>query len=327
MADAFSFSWGGAVHELHGHLDWAARQLFPDTADREDLLRQASLYGITPIPATFATGDVTVTGIDGNSVPIDTILQLDADISYRVTVGATIASGTATITVQAVLAGSASNAVAGVALSFESPITGVDASATVATGGIEDGENEEPTDGTRARLILHLQEPPEGGADQDYKEWTLEVAGVSRAFVYPNENGLGTVVVRFMMRDPLDENAEVFPGVPDVAAVQAKLQAERPITAEVTAAAPTSLAVAFSIGITPDTPEVRAAVSAELTDLLFREAEPGDITTTRGTILLSHIRTAIGVAAGVTDYTITVPAADVVPSLGQLPVLGVITWL
>jgi len=86
------------------------------------------------------------------------------------------------------------------------------------------------------------------------------------------------------------------------------------------------LAVNFSIHLVPDTADTRAAVAAELGDLLERVGEPGD-GAGRGKILLSAIRTAIGIAAGVTDYTVTVPSADVVPGVGQLPVLGTITWV
>jgi uncharacterized phage protein gp47/JayE len=35
----------------------------------------------------------------------------------------------------------------------------------------------------------------------------------------------------------------------------------------------------------------------------------------------------IGIAEGVTDYTVTVPSANVVPGAGQLPTVGTITWL
>jgi uncharacterized phage protein gp47/JayE len=76
----------------------------------------------------------------------------------------------------------------------------------------------------------------------------------------------------------------------------------------------------------PDNADTRAATTAELVDLLARVAEPGD-GIGRGTVLLSQIRTAIGTAEGVTDYSVTVPAADVVPALGNLPTVGVITWI
>lgn len=325
MADVLAAVWAGGIHLLYGFLDWLFRQLFADTAEREQLLRKAALYGIFPVAATFATGNVTATGTNGSSIPVDTILRLDAATAYRVTVGQVIASGTATLPVTAVLAGAAANVPAGTTLTFETSIPGVNSSATVATGdltGGDDGDDGDAgTERVRTRLLLRLQEPPEGGADQDYIGWALAVAGVTRVWTYPNELGLGTVVVRFVR----DNDVSIFPDAGEVAAVQAAENAQRPITAAVTVAAPTGLAVAFTIHVVPDNADTRTAVTAELTDLLARVAEPGD-GAGRGTVLLSSIRTAIGVAEGVTDYTLTVPSADVVPTTGQLPTVGVITW-
>jgi uncharacterized phage protein gp47/JayE len=325
MADVLSAVWAGAVHTLYGYLDWLARQLFGDTAEREALLRKAALYGITPVPATFATGNVTATGTDSSSIPADTILRLDEATAYRVVTGQVIASGTATLPVIALLAGEDANLPEDAELTFESPAAGVDATATVAAGDIDGGVDEESTEELRDRYLLRLRQPPEGGADQDYEAWALAVAGVTRAWVYPHELGLGTVVVRFVIDDP-DTGEVGFPDSGEVAAVQDALDEQRPITAEVTAAAPTELEVDFTIALDPDNADTRAAVEAEIDDLLRRVGEPGD-GAGRGTVLLSKIRTAIGVAEDVDDYTLTVPSADVVPGVGELPVVGTITWV
>lgn len=322
MVDVLGAVWAGAVHTLYGYLAWLAEQLSGATAEREALLEKAAMYGITPTPATFATGTVTATGTNGSTIPVDTILRLDATTSYRVTTGQVIASGTAALPVTAVLAGDDANLPEGTTLSFESPIAGVDSTAVVATGGITGGVDEEGTEEVRDRYLLRLREAPTGGSDQDYKAWALAVAGVARAWVYRHEHGLGTVVVRFMMAD------DVFPDGAATAAVQAKLNAERPTTVEVYAEAPTDMPVAFEIALTPDNGDTRAAVVAELTDLFRRVAEPGD-GIGRGKVKLSEIRTAIGTAEGVTDYVMTVPSADVVPGVGELPTVaaGNFTWV
>jgi uncharacterized phage protein gp47/JayE len=332
MVDVLGAVWAGAVHTVYGFIDWLARQMFADTAERAQLLRKAAPYGITPLPATFATGNVTATGVNGSPILAETILKLDAATTYRVVTGQTIASGTATLPVAAVLAGAAGNLAAGAGLTFETPVPGVVAAAVVATGGLTGGDDGDDGDvGTeriRARYELRLQEPPAGGRDPDYKSWVLGAvgAGATREWVYPNENGLGTVVVRFVQDDPIT-GVVTLPGPTAVAAAQASIDVNRPITVrEALAAAPTSLAVAFTIHLVPDTTDTRAAVAAELVDLMTRVAEPGDVAG-RGKILLSAVRTAIGGADGIADYTLTVPAADVVPGVGQLPTVGVITWV
>lgn len=322
MADVLAATWAGAVHMLHGHLEWLAKQLFVKTAERAALLNVGSMWGLSLTPATYAIGTVEATGTNGVVIGEDEILKRDDGVTYRVTADATISGGVATVSIEAVNAGESSNLAEGESLEFESPIVGVNSTVEV-TGadGISGGFDEEDIEEFRARLLLHIQEPPEGGADQDYIAWATAVAGVTRAWVYRHENGLGTVVVRFVM----DDLPDIFPDGAAVAAVQTALNAERPTTAEVTAEAPAPLEVDFDIALTPNTTAVQNAVLAELEDLLKREAEPGD-GAGRGTILLSHLLVAIGVADGVEDFVLNSPAADVVPAVGELAVMGTPTW-
>ena len=322
MADVLAAVWAGTAHLLHGHLEWLAKQLFAHLSEREFLLIQAAMYGITPTPATFASGTVAATGTDPTPIPIGTIFVRDDGVTYISTVATLMSGSAATVSVDAVNAGADANLAAGETLAFESPIAGIDSTVTVDAPGLTGGNDEESTEGTRARLLLRLREPPEGGADQDYEAWTLAVAGVTRAWIYRHESGLGTVTVRFAR----DDDASLFPDAGEVAEVQTALDTERPTTAEVTAAAPIDLPVAFTIAVVPDNATVQAAVEAELEDLFFREAEPGD-GVVRGTVNISAIRTAIGVAEGVTDYTLTVPSANVVPLLGELATLGTVSWV
>jgi len=325
MADVLATVWAGAVHLLHGHLVWVGEQTIAATAEAEALKLIASMWGLSPTAATFAAGTVVATGVDTTVIPLGTVLVRDDGVTYTTDAAATIGAivpNEVDVAVTAVLAGADGNLDAAETLSFESPIPDVDSTVTVDVDGLTGGADEEDTEDFRARFLLHLSAPPQGGAAQDYEAWALAVAGVTRAWVYENEGGLGTVTVRFVR----DDESPIYPGAPEIATVQAALDAERPITAEVTAAAPVALAVLFTISVTPDTAAVRAAVEAELDDLFTRDAEPGD-GVARGTIYLSRILTAVGVAEGVTDFALTVPAADVVPALGELPERSTVTWV
>lgn len=321
MARVMATVWAGAVHTLHGHLLFISRQLFPRTADRDFLKQQTRPYGISPTPATFAEGKVTATGSDSSTIPEGAVLVRDDGLTYETTSEATVSGGEVELDVVATEAGVSGNLDGGEELSFESPISGVDSEATVHEDGIGGGNDEESTEALLDRFELRLQEPPQGGADQDWEAWALSVAGVTRAWVFPHEDGLGTVTVRFVM----DDREDIFPESSDVDAVQNALDDQRPITAEATAAAPTELEVGFTIDITPDTSTVRDAVESELEDMLRRDGEPGD-GEGRGTIKLSRILTAIGVAEGVEDFDLQSPTEDVVPDEGELPVMGDITW-
>lgn len=306
----------GAVHGLYGYLDWISRQVLPDTADAEILERWASIWGVTRKAASFAAGPVTLTGTTGTVVPAGTVLAAADGQEFETDAEVVLASGTATAQVTALAAGQAGNLADGTALSLVSPIAGLNSQATVASGGLVSGADAETDTALRARLLARIQTPPQGGAEADYIAWALEVPGVTRAWVYPAELGLGTVTVRFVR----DDDASIIPDAAEVTAVQGYIDALRPVTAEVTVVAPVAVPLDLTIALTPNTSAVQAAVQAELEDLLRREAEPG------GTILISHIREAISLAAGETNHVLTVPAADVTHTTGQIATLGTITW-
>ena len=92
-------------------------------------------------------------------------------------------------------------------------------------------------------------------------------------------------------------------------------------TAAVTVVAPVAVDFDYTISITPDTADLRDAVEASVSDYLQRTAEPG------GTILLSGLLTAIGNTAGLDDFSLTSPAADVTHTTGQIAVPGTATFV
>lgn len=309
----------GAAHMMHGHLEFLGNQIFADISESSYLDRQATMFGVSRKAATFARGNLTATGTNGTVIPIGTVLTRAADgAEYTVDSNQTISGGVATLPVTAVLAGIDYNADVGVELDFQSPIVNVASATVVATGGLTGGADIETDAELRVRLLERLQNPPAGGDAQDYVEWALAVAGVTRAWVYPLELGAGTVVVRFV-RDDDGTGTAIIPSAGEVTAVQTAIDALRPVTANVTVVAPVPITRDFTIHIVPDNADARAAVQAELEDLIG-SVEPG------GTLLISQIEKAIGVAAGIIDFTVTVPAADVTYATGQIPIFGTITW-
>lgn len=305
----------GAAHMLHGHLDFLARQLFPDQSEDEFLERQAGVYGLSRNPADFAKVELEATGVDASIIPAGALYRSAAGLEYSVDEDATIASGTATVSITAVLAGADSSLTDGVELSLESPISGVDTAATV-DAVTQDGVDQETIESLRTRLKEHLAEPAHGGTIADYIAWAKEVPGVTRVWVSPLELGPGTVVVRFVR----DDDPDPIPDAGEVTAVQTKLDTEAPAHATVTAFAPTDSPVNITLHVEPNTAAVRDAVRAELEDLFVRVPEPG------GTTLLSSIQTAVGSSPGVVDYAIALPAADVTHTTNQLPSLGTVIF-
>lgn len=229
-----------------------------------------------------------------------------------------VATGTAAVVaaLTASVADDASNADAETNLTFESPIAGANSDATVAVNGLAGGTDEEEEEDYRTRVLERMRSPPHGGSEDDYIAWAKEVAGVTRVWVYPEELGAGTVVVRFVR----DDDASLIPSAGEVTTVQDYIDERRPVTAAVTVTAPTAAALALTMAVLPNTTAVQDAVEAELTDLMQREAEPGV------TLELWQIRQAIGNAEGLTSYTLATPAADVTHTTNQIATLGVVTF-
>lgn len=314
----------GLTHGLYGNLDWLSRQFLPDTADTEMLDRHASLWlDQARKPATGAVGNILLTGTSGSVVPLGSELVRSNGLIYLTTAEVTLSAGAATVAVHSATTGAATAAVEGESLAFVSPVVGVNSAATVATGGLSGAADAEDDAALRARIKARMKEPPHGGSKNDYVAWAKEVAGVTRAWVYPSELGPGTVTVRFVR----DNDASLIPDAGEVAAVQSYIDApnRRPVTAQVTAVAPIAVPLNFTLTVTPNTAAVKAAIEAELVDMLRRKSAPQGIGVD-GTIWLDDIRAAIKNAPGLSHYTITSPSADVTHTTGQIATMGAITW-
>ena len=307
----------GAVDGLHGFQQWISRQILPDTSEGEVLARQAAIWGLQRKAAMSASGSIRVTGANGAELPAGTALLRGDGVEYLTTAAAVLAGGAAIAGVRAVEAGRGGNAEPGTRLTFVSPVPGVNAVAQVAAGAIGGGDDQESDDALRARLLDRIRRPPHGGSRSDYERWALEVAGVTRAWVTPGVFGPGTVGLQFVA----DGRANIIPTADEVAVVQAYLDPLRPVTAELFVTAPIAFPVALLIRAIPSTAAVKAAIAAEVEDLLAREAVPG------GTILISHLREAISLAAGEHDHELVQPAGNVQVGPGYLVVPGPIHWV
>jgi uncharacterized phage protein gp47/JayE len=318
VLNVLSYMLAGVAHGLYGFISWISLQVFPDTAEVEFMNRWASIWGIIRIAAVKAAGNVTATGEDGVIIPVGTELQRSDNAVFVTTSEQTIVSGTATIPVEAKIAGVAGNTDAAVILAFVSPILNLDTDTTIDVDGLLDGADGESDASLLARLLDRIQQPPHGGNENDYIQWAKEILGVTRVWVYPQELAEGGLTIRFMMDDTYVD------GIPlsgDVAAVQAYIDGKRPVTADVVVLAPVAVPLAFGITLVDqDSASIRAAVDASLRDLILREAEPA------GTLFLSRINEAISLATGEFDHILTTPIANVTNTTGNITTMGVITW-
>jgi uncharacterized phage protein gp47/JayE len=308
----------GVAHGIYGLIDFVWRQIFVDTAEHDQLIRHAATYGIARKGAVAALGVVDLTGSNGATVPLAARLLRSDGVEYVSIATATIIAGVATLSIEALDGGTIGNAAAGQSLTFASPIAGINATAIVSAGGLISGAEEEGDEALRARLITRIQQPPAGGNSADYRAWALEVAGVTRAWVYSNELGIGTVSVRFV----IDGRQDIIPTAPEVAAVQAYIDERRPAGMKAfLVVAPIARPVDFSIRLNPSSPAIRAAIREELADLFRREAVPG------GTLPNSRLDEAISLGAGEYDHETLAPGGAVVTETGEMAILGAVEFI
>lgn len=315
ITQALATSQAGVTHGLYGYLQWLERQLFPETCD-DDLLHLHSA-GVPRRQAAKASGDVTFTGTDRAVITSGTLLQLDG-LEYQTTAEATIAGGSIVAPVEAVEAGADGDQPAGAELSLVSPIPGVNSTAVVDADGLQGGADQETYNSWRDRILQRRARTPRGGAKGDWEGWALEVPGVTRAWEDPLGMGAGSVVIRIMADDAADGP---LPSQQLLDAVFDYISKQKNVAAHLYVIAPTPVDFSPQLSVVPDTQEVRDAATASLQDLVEREGEPG------GTLLITRVRHAISSAAGVEDYDLPWPAANVDYATGELPIWGGVTWL
>lgn len=304
--------FAGCSHIMHGHLDWITKQIMTDTMDEDYLLREASIYGITRKPAAKASGSIQFLGSVGAVVPSGSILKRSDGLFFLTT-----EDGLSAVKIEAQDAGAAGNCISGTIMSLVTPISGVQNSATVIGGGVTGGSDIEDIESLRERVLFRKSEPPMGGAKHDYVAWALSVAGVTRAWCLPHVDGLGTIGVLFVRDD--DDN--FIPDAAEVQAVQDYIESVRPVTASsVYVAAPTPVAVDFTLKISPDTESVREQIIAEINTFIRREAEPG------ATLYLSRISELISASLNEYHHQILIPTGNVSFDPDEIGILGTVTF-
>lgn len=319
VINVISYVLAGVAFGLYGFISWISLQIFPDTAESEYLSRWGAIWNVSRTGATQANGSGVATGsVNGTVIPDSTELQRSDGVLFKTVGDVALSTLTATLSIIAEVAGSDGNTNANAPLTFVSPIVGIDSTVTVDSNGLTGGADIQSDPPYEQRLLQRIQKPPQGGDADDYVEWGLSVAGVTRAWCYPKELGIGTVSVRFMMDNTYTDG---IPQAGDVTTVQNYINTVRPTTSDVTVVAPVASVLNFTIHLNvDDTADIRASIQANLEDMIKRDAIPA------GTIYLSRINEAISLATGEYDHVLTSPNADVTHTTGHIATMGTITW-
>jgi uncharacterized phage protein gp47/JayE len=172
-------------------------------------------------------------------------------------------------------------------------------------------------------LQQRLSNEPMGGAPADYARWALATPGITRAWGIRNPAGPCTAGVVIMA----DNNPQGLPSTAQQQAVYDYIKDPlRGPPDELFVIVPTAQVVNITLHVTPDSPEIRAAIIAELRNLFVREASPG------GSIPHSHLVEAVSVASGEYTHTFISPVITsggvlTTPNWQTVLALGVVTFV
>lgn len=323
ILNAFATAISGATNGVYQFGSYIADQVFLDTADTEQLERYGAIFQVPRAPAESSTGaTITFEGGVGAVVPYGMEMKRSDDVRFKTTQGGTIDStGKIVLPVIAVKSGTSGNTPVGTSLTVTSPPISLSSSAIVGGVGIVGGGNEATNEEFREDIYDKIRTPPQGGSKSDYETWAYEVDNVTRAWVYTPEttpsSPVGEVFIIFTMDD------KYVDGIPleiDVEAVKDHIQEERPVTAKFTVFSPLTQDVDFDIRISPNTTEVKTAVTESLKNFFLNEATPGSI------IRHSRLMEVVSGSSGEDYHYMLSPTGDIDPPDFTLPVLGTITW-
>lgn len=298
---AFAFVQGVGLHGAFRYLrDFIARQAIPIYSADEFLNGWLDTYGITRKEPAAAVGSAAGTGVPASLLEAGTLARDDQGRQYKVTADIAVAlDGTVTPGLIAVVPGLAGNAVAGLELTLVSPVNGVDSALIVGVNGLSGGADQESDPEAIYRLQQRLSNEPMGGSPADYARWALEVAGITRAWGVRNPAGPTSAGVI------ITADGNVAPGLPTAIQQRQVLDyirdPDRGPPDELFVIIPTPITKNFVLSISPDTAENRAAATAAIKDLFFREAVPGR------SIPHSHVKEVVSASPGEFDHNFSAP--------------------
>lgn len=313
--------WAAAaqIQALEAQAEWTLGQSFPQTANGIYLDRHAEMRGLSRQTAHKAVGELTfaVSNTQTGAVSIErgTVCMTEDAVRFQTTEDAAIQAGETSVTVaaEAVSAGSSGNVGAGaicVLTACPVAVTSV-TNAAAFTGGM----SEETDEALRARVLDSFLRLPNGANAAWYEQTACRHEGVAAAKAIGKARGVGTVNVYVATPN----------GVPTEALLtelETVFRKSREIAVDVQVKAPTTSAVNVSMTVEPEHgvefSTVKTAVEALLAEF-FNGKLLGKAVT------LAELGSRVYALAGVKNYHITAPTADVAASDTVLPVLGTVS--
>ncbi len=196
-------------------------------------------------------------GTEGAVIPANTALVHVDGTRYKTPTGGVIdVDGTVDVDCQSISTGSICNKSDSETLQFETPPTGIDATATL-VDDLSGATDQESDAHLLNRIIDVIRNPHAGGRASDYRQWAMEVPRVDRVFVYcPSSSALngrrgkGTTDIAVLVAGSAGDRR---PSTDLVALVTTKIESMRPTGArDHLELRPALVTQAFDVKLSPD---------------------------------------------------------------------------
>lgn len=307
------------IYSLYVQSDWVARQCFPQTAEGEYLDRHAALRGLSRRQAVQAQGTLCFANDEANStdltIPAGTVCMTAGLVRFETLENATLAAGTLSVEVpaQAVEAGEAGNAAKETVVSMAVAPVGVKRVSNAAA--FSGGRSEEDDDSLRERVLESFRRLPNGANAAFYEQGALSFPQVAAVSVLPKKRGVGTV-------DVVIADADGVPNEALLAQVQSYFEQRREIAVDVKVLAPEVKTVNVTVQVEAAEGQNAAAVRERVRQAIsawFDGSRLGQ------NVLRAQLGHLVFETAGVANYVLSAPTADVTVERAQLPQLGTLT--
>jgi len=238
------------------HLVRTLMLMFPMWAWDEYLDYHATIAGIERKAAGYASGTLTVIGVEGTQIPLGSIfvtpsIAANPSIEFKTTEACVIDSeGVIEVSIISVYPGTNSNVAAKTVTLMSKPINGITSvyNENPITGGTEQEDDES--------LRIRIQEVNESssssfvGNDSDYIRWAKEIVGVGSVVVVPEWDGSGTVKLVILDANGAPANDTIIQSVYNhIMSPDNRLERKAPIGAILTVTAPGLIEISYRSNI------------------------------------------------------------------------------
>lgn len=308
---------------------------FAQTAeDKKYLAMRAAEHGVILRAAVKATGKITFTGTPGSTLPAGLLLATEGDetddvssIQFVTTESVVLdTAGTGEAAIEAALAGASGNVPAERIVLLLSTNQNVKSLANhePTSGGLD----EEDIETLRARYLEKVRQPGTSGNIADYRQWAMEVPGVTDVHVIPLWAGPGTVKLIILGPNKLPPDAALVAAVQEYIAPTNGGERKAPIGATVTVEAAEALPIQIDATVLMDTSasvslaEIKETFMTDLTEYLATIAFKADVIryARTGALLIEQTGVVDYIDLTINGGTGNIPIAD-----NQVAVVGTVT--